>query len=199
MTGTFITVEGIDGAGKTVVVKAIKRKFDAATTCEPSEFWTGKQVRKALRSDTPAFTDFFLFMADRHYHIEEFIKPKVENGEIVISDRFSDSTLAYQPVQLQDELDTPVEWMYDVMRPWNYMPDFTIYIDVSVDTALQRIDGEEKYETRDTLEQVKENYEYLIQRDVEHPEYIVVDGEQSKRDVRQEVLEIISGKIDNNE
>ncbi|AGC34467.1 thymidylate kinase [Haloarcula virus HVTV-2] len=195
MPGHFITVEGLDGAGKTLVVKAIKRKFDAETTCEPSEFWTGKQVRKALRSETPAFTDFFLFMADRHYHIEEFIKPKVENGQLVVSDRFSDSTLAYQPVQLQDELENPVEWMSDVMAPWKFMPDLTIYLDVSVDTALERADKEEKYEKRETLEQVKENYEYLINRDVDDPTYRVVDGEQSKKDVREEVLAIVEEEL----
>lgn len=196
MSGTFITVEGLDGAGKTLVVKAIKRKFDAETTCEPSEFWTGKQVRKALRNDTPAFTDFFLFMADRHYHIEEFIKPHVQDGGIVVSDRFSDSTLAYQPVQLQDDLEDPVAWMSDVMRPWNYCPDLTIYLDVSVDTALERCDGEEKYEKREMLEQVKENYEYLVDRDIDAPEYAVVDAEQSKKEVREEVLSIVAEELD---
>lgn len=188
MTGNFITVEGLDGAGKTLVVKAIKRKFDAETTCEPSEFWTGKQVRKALRNDTPAFTDFFLFMADRHYHIEEFIKPAVEQGRTVVSDRFTDSTFAYQPVQLQDELDDPVDWMGKVMAPWNIRPDLTIYLDISVDTALERADGEEKYEKREMLEQVKQNYEYLRDLSENEDRYITVDGEQSKAEVRREVL-----------
>jgi len=195
MSGTFITAEGLDGAGKTLVVKAIKRKFDAETTCEPSEFWTGKQVRKALRNDTPAFTDFFLFMADRHYHIEEYIKPHLENGNIVVSDRFTDSTFAYQPVQLQDELDDPVDWMAKVMAPWNIRPDLTIYLDISVDTALERADGEEKYEKREMLEQVKQNYSYIHDlRDED--EYAVVDGEQSKKEVREEVLDIVQDAID---
>lgn len=194
MSGHFITVEGLDGAGKTLVVKAIKRKFDAETTCEPSEFWTGKQVRKALRSETPAFTDFFLFMADRHYHIEEFIKPKVENGQVVVSDRFSDSTLAYQPVQLDGHVHpSPQQWMERVMDPWNLTPDLTIYLDVSVDTALERADKEEKYEKRDTLEQVKANYDDLVTRFSDR--YEVVDGEQSKKDVREEVLAIVEEEV----
>jgi dTMP kinase len=153
-------------------------------------------VRKALRNTAPAFTDFFLFMADRHYHIEEFIKPHVEEGGIVVSDRFSDSTLAYQPVQLQDDLDDPVAWMSDVMRPWNYCPDLTIYLDVSVDTALERCDGEEKYEKREMLEQVKANYEHLINRDIDAPKYAVVDAEQSKKEVREEVLSIVAEELD---
>ncbi|AGM11703.1 TMP kinase [Halovirus HCTV-5] len=194
MSGTFITVEGLDGAGKTLVVKAIKRKFGAVTTCEPSEFWTGKQVRKALRSDTPAFTDFFLFMADRHYHIEEFIKPHLETGKVVVSDRFTDSTFAYQPVQLQDELDDPVDWMAGVMSPWNIRPDLTIYLDISVDTALERSDGEEKYEKREMLEQVKENYSYMMDL-ADEKEYAVVDGEQSKKEVREEVLDIVQDVV----
>lgn len=194
MAGTFITVEGLDGAGKTLVVKSIKRKFGAETTCEPSEFWTGKQVRKALRNDTPAFTDFFLFMADRHYHIEEFIKPEVENGGVVVSDRFSDSTLAYQPVQLKGEIHpSPQQWMERVMDPWNLTPDLTIYLDVSVDTALERCDGEEKYEKREMLEEVKANYDDLTKRFSDRFE--VVDAEQSKKAVREEVLSIVGNEL----
>lgn len=195
MSGTFITVEGLDGAGKSLAVKAIKREFDAETTAEPSVFWTGKQVRRALRNDTPEFTDFFLFMADRHYHIEDFIKPIVGAGGVVVSDRFSDSTLAYQPVQLQDELDDPVSWMSDVMEPWNYTPDLTVYIDVSVNTALERCDGEEKYERREMLEQVKENYEYLINRNLGDRTYVVIDGEQSKAQVQKNVLRAVEEEL----
>lgn len=187
--GTFITVEGIDGAGKTLAVKAIREEFDAVTTQEPSEFWTGKQVRKALRNETPAFTDFFLFMADRHYHIEEKIKPALRDRELVVSDRFHDSTLAYQPVQLQDELEYPQQWMERVMAPWNLVPDLTIFLDVTLDTAMSRLDGDEKYERIEMLEGVAANYEQLRDRFTER--YVTVDAEQSKGEVRDEVLGIV--------
>lgn len=187
--GTFITVEGIDGAGKTLAVKAIREEFDAVTTQEPSEFWTGDQLRKALRNETPAFTDFFLFMADRHYHIEEKIKPALRDRELVVSDRFADSTLAYQPVQLQDEVEYPQQWIERVMAPWNIMPDLTIYLDVTLDTAMKRLDGNEKYERLEMLEGVAANYEQLRDRFTDR--YTRVDAEQSKEEVREEVLGIV--------
>lgn len=192
--GTFITVEGIDGAGKTLAVKAISEEFDAVTTQEPSEFWTGKQVRKALKNETPAFTDFFLFMADRHYHIEEKIKPALRDGELVVSDRFHDSTLAYQPVQLRNELQFPQQWMERVMEPWNLEPDLTIYLDVPIGTAMDRLDGDEKYENIDMLERVSSKYEELRDRFVHR--YTVVDATQSKEEVRNEVLGIVRDYLD---
>jgi len=192
--GTFITVEGIDGAGKTLAVKAIREEFDAVTTQEPSEFWTGKQVRKARRNETPAFTDFFLFMADRHYHIEEKIKPALRDGELVVSDRFYDSTLAYQPVQLQDELEYPQQWMERVMEPWNLEPDLTIYLDVPIGTAMDRLDGDEKYENIDMLERVSSKYEEL--RDQFVHRYTIVDATQSKKEVQEEVLGIVRDHLD---
>lgn len=164
--GTFITVEGIDGTGKTSVIEHLKPVIAdhgraVSTTAEPSRYWTGKQVRRALRSDTPTFTDFFLFMADRHYHIEEWIKPSLENGHVVLSDRFADSTRAYQSVQLEDEFATKPHtdsWIETVMEPWSIEPDAVLYLHAPVDVVLERVDAEEKYEKKEMLEQVKENY-----------------------------------------
>lgn len=194
--GVFITVEGIDGAGKTLAVEAIAEEFDAMVTNEPSELWTGKQVRRALQEETPAFTDFFLFMADRHYHIEEIIKPNVEQGEIVVSDRYSDSTRAYQPVQLQDHIDAPTLWIEKVMSPWSYVPDLTIYLDVSVETGLERCDQVEKYENREMLEQVKDNYETWIGRQGPKDRFVIIDAEQGKDEVRREVVDVVREKLD---
>lgn len=177
--GTFITVEGIDGSGKTTVVESIAEKYDCYTTSEPSDFWTGRQVRKALREDTPKFTDFFLFMADRQMHIEKYIKPRLQSGEMVVSDRFSHSTYAYQSVQLEDHLEavSPYNWMRGVMEPWNIEPDLTIYIDIDVETALERADEEEKYEKREMLEEVKANYNLLC---MNTPYMRRIDGSRSK-------------------
>lgn len=202
MTGTFITVEGIDGAGKTLAVEAIEEEFDPVTTSEPSDYWTGEQVRRALREETPPFMDFFLLMADRHHHIEEVIKPQIEKGNIVVSDRFADSTRAYQPVQFEEHIGdrSALGWIEKVMAPWNYEPDLTIYLKVSVETGLARCDQEEKYETKEMLEQVKENYESWIgfptteeSRPSNHRrrDFAVIDAEQSKKQVRSEVVEVV--------
>lgn len=193
MTGLFVTVEGIDGAGKTTVVDAIDEEYKRVVrTQEPSELWTGKQVRRAINNETDEvhpFATFFLFMADRVHHIQKEIEPSIEDDMIVVSDRYSDSTLAYQPVALQDHLQHPRQYMEQVMHPWNLEPDLTLYIDVDIDTAINRMDGTEEYEKREFLQQVKSNYEDLVNY-FSH-RYVVIDGEQSKEEVRREALEVI--------
>jgi len=191
--GFFVTVEGIDGAGKTTVVDAINTNWKRVIrTQEPSDYWTGKQVRRAISndSDTHPFSTFYLFMADRVHHINNRIKPAIDDGMLVVSDRYADSTLVYQPVALQNHLQAPQQYMERVMRPWNYEPDLTIYIDIPVELAMKRVAGDEEYEKKEFLEQVKENYEELCDR-FSH-RYVRVDGTQAKEEVKEEVLDIIN-------
>jgi dTMP kinase len=199
--GTFVAIEGLDGSGKTSVVEELERELDVVTTSEPSEFWTGEQLRKALRSDTDAFTDFFLFMSDRHIHIEQLIKPAVEDGELVVSDRFADSTRAYQNYQLADEFRSGPhcwKWIEDVMEPWSYPPDLVVYLDISVETALERCDGEEKYEQRGMLEAVRGNYARVLASNPnpQQTTYERVDAEQELESVKDEVIEIVDEYTD---
>lgn len=190
--GVFVTLEGIDGSGKTIAADAIEEEFGSVVrTQEPSDLWTGKQVRRAIsnESDTHRLTTFFLFMADRVYHINERIEGALDDDKVVVSDRYSDSTLAYQPVALSEHLENPTEFMQEVMEPWNLKPDLTIYLDVSVDTAIERSAGDEEYENRKFLSNVKSNYERL--QDWFKHRYVVVDGEQPKEDVREEVIQLV--------
>jgi dTMP kinase len=190
--GLFVTLEGIDGSGKTTAADAIEREFKSVVrTQEPSDLWTGKQVRRAISndSDTHPLTTFFLFMADRTYHINERITPALDRDMMVVSDRYSDSTLAYQPVALEDHINDPKAWMELVMEQWNLEPDLTIYLDVSVDTAIERSAGDEEYEDREFLRQVKMNYGQI--REMFSHRYEVVDGDQPIEDVRAEVVELI--------
>lgn len=189
----FVTVEGLDGSGKSTVVDAISERYSGATTtAEPSTLWTGKQVRQCLSDETTdPLTDFYFFMGDRVNHIEEKIKPLDEEGRLVVSDRYADSTRAYQPVALGesshfDSQTAAKLFIEQTMAPWNYEPDKTIYLDVSVDTALERCDESEKYEKREFLTKVKENYDALVASESER--FIVIDGEQSQERVTQEAV-----------
>jgi len=192
----FVTIEGLDGSGKSTVIDAIKEEYpNAITTAEPSELWTGGVVRHCLQDDDiDPLTDFYFFMGDRVEHIEKSVRPMYEQGMLVVSDRYADSTRAYQPVGLakSDHFKTQEEakiFIEETMAPWNYEPDLTIYIDVSVDTAIERSDGEEKYEKREFLEQVKENYDELVS--AERDRFVVIDGEQSKEEVARQALDRI--------
>lgn len=186
----FISVEGLDGSGTTTVLEGLKEELDPVTTAEPSSLEYGQIVRENLSDDsTDPLVDFFLFMTDRRNHIEELIRPADENGNIVISDRYADSTRAYQPVALNGVV-FDSEWdakmfIQRVMDVWNYEPDLTLYIDISVRTALERADCDEKYETKEFLNRVKTNYEELVQNE---DRMVRIDGEQSKEDVLADCL-----------
>jgi len=190
--GTFVTLEGIDGAGKTTVAAALSEEFDAVMTSEPSQYWTGEQVRGALREETPsAFVDFLLFMADRVAHIEDTIKPALEDGQNVISDRYADSTRVYQTPQLKplmrSEPSTEV-YIERVMDPWSLEPDLTLFLDISVDTAMERIDVDEKYETRENLEEVRDRYKELAHLE---SRILIVNAEKPKSEVIERCRRLI--------
>lgn len=194
----FVTIEGLDGSGKSTVLDAITDKYPGAvTTSEPSDLEYGQLVRRNLSQDTDPIIDFYLFMADRRDHIEQRVRPADESGKLVVSDRYADSTRAYQPVALAGEsddkpFDSPWEakmFIEQTMAHWNYEPDLTLYIDISVDTAIERAAGDEKYEKREFLTQVKENYDALADTS---DRIIRIDGEQSKEAVRTAAL----GKLD---
>jgi len=191
--GTFVTLEGIDGSGKTSAAQAIQEQYKSTVqTQEPSDLWTGKQVRRAISNesaDVHPFTTFFLFMADRNHQINERIQGALDDGMVVVSDRYSDSTLAYQPVALEDHLENPGLFMRQVMKEWNLEPDLTIYLDISVDTAMERLDGDEEYEKREFLESVKSNYEG-IRAEFDH-RYVTLNAEKPIDHVQKEVLQIV--------
>lgn len=195
MNGLFVTVEGIDGAGKSTVVNTIQTEYkQSIVSKEPSELWTGDAVYRSITSDnTNPFTDFYLFMADRAHHIDNIIKPGLKDDMLVISDRFADSTRAYQFNALNNELphgeEYTEQYIDDLMKHWNIQPDLTIYLDISVDTSIERCDGEDKYEDREFLEQVSQRYDYL--QDKYNDRYVVVNGERNKDQVKQDVIDII--------
>lgn len=193
----FVTLEGLDGSGKSSVLESIEKEYSSTvTTREPSEGKYGQMVRERLSDNgSDKFTDFYLFMCDRIDHINEVIKPADKNGKLVVSDRYADSTRAYQPVALTGE-DSPFDSMWQAktfiernMVHWNYEPDLTLYIDISVDTAIERAAGDEKYENREFLQEVKKNYDALCDA---NNHIVRIDGEQSKEAVAKSAL----GKID---
>lgn len=197
--GFFLTVEGLDGSGKTTVVEALSEAFnDVVVTQEPSDLWTGEIVRDSLSSeDDPSLTTFHQFMSDRVNHIEKTIVPALEEGRLVISDRYGDSTRAYQPHQLLDDFDDiqQARWYIDsVMAPWSVVPDLTLYLEIGVDTALNRCDRGDKYETRENLEQVKDNYEWV---NFQHQDRIAkIDAERSADVVAERCIERLNQEVE---
>lgn len=193
MSGLFVTVEGIDGSGKTSVVEAIEDEFDrVVTTSEPTDYNTGQLVRELLQdSHSNPITDFHAFMADRQKHIDTLIKPHLHDDYLVVSDRYADSTRAYQSLLLEGKVDNPSGYIRRVMKPWNVEPDLTLYLDVPPEVAIGRVDADEKYEKQTTLEAVYSNY-----RDIgEHysDRWFTIDATRPLDEVIEQAISVIIG------
>jgi len=191
--GVYVTIEGIDGCGKSTLLEGLRGRFpDAMFTEEPKAgLWTGEACREAFRRDTGPYTDALLLMADRAEHLHRFVEPALGDGNLVISDRSSDSTYAYQSRRVG--VDDAHGWFDDVLGPFDVEPDLTLWIDVPVDTAMERVDGEEKYERRETLEEVRRNYQLLNMRHSDR--YYRMDGAQSREELLDEAAGAIEGLL----
>lgn len=184
-SGTFVTIEGIDGSGTTSVVDVVTDSIDSAIpSAEPTTMWTGKVTREAFEErDVTPETRFYLFMADRVEHLE-WVAEQVSNGTTVICDRGPDSTRCYQyhDAGLSDSF---IELNLGRYRS----PDLTLWLDVDVDVALGRVEGEDAFENRTLQEKVARRYSFLHEKfdrihriDANRPlEAVVADAEDAIR------------------
>ncbi len=154
-TGFFIVIEGGEGAGKSTQAKMLEhhlksRGYEVLLTREPGGTPLAEKIRKILLdpelSNMPDTTEALLFAAARADHAQNVIRPALSRGEIVICDRYIDSSVAYQgyarglgPTRIRDIS----EWATDSL-----VPDFTIYLDVSLDESLHRREGTDRMETQ---------------------------------------------------
>jgi len=146
MKGLFISVEGGEGSGKTTLIKYLRKEFEDAghevvTTREPGGSFLGEEIRELLlhvRHDEPvaAKAELFLFLAARVQHVETLIRPALESGKVVITDRFSDSTLAYQSAARGISIDE-VKHLCGVAEG-GISPDLTFYLDVDPKIGVRR-------------------------------------------------------------
>lgn len=142
----FITFEGPEGAGKTTILKMIKEQlkqdgFDVIVTREPGGSEISEQIRQViLNKDNTLmdpWTEVLLYIAARRQHLVEKILPEKKNNKIIISDRFSDSTLAYQGYARN--LDINKINIIQAMIFENYQPDLTVLFDIKPEIGLHRI------------------------------------------------------------
>ncbi|MFB6311228.1 MAG: dTMP kinase [Salinirussus sp.] len=193
----IVTLEGLDGSGKTSVWEALQEGdpfSDLVFTREPTETWYGEAVRRSLEDPTAdPLAECFLYTADHAAHLAGTIQPALDRGATVISDRYSDSRYAYQGVTLADRIDDPMRFVRDIHRPWTKPPDLTLYLDVDPETAAQRSSANDKFERVDTLGRVRENYERLIS--AEPDRFIRIDAERPieavTTAVRERLLDVL--------
>jgi dTMP kinase len=198
MRGKLITLEGIDGSGKSTVAKKLQENheihvFEPVFTREPTRnTLTGNAVEKAIQSDTDQLAELFLFTADHAEHLSKLVKPALEKGKTVISDRYSDSRYAYQGITLKNRIENPLEWVRGLHRGWTIVPDLTILFDIDPEIAVERCGkrGEQtKFEQIEFLRGVREIFLRLA---AEEPErFIVVDASCSSENVEKTVVQKI--------
>ena len=139
--GRFISFEGIDGAGKTTQIASLCERiraagYDVVLTREPGGTPLGEKIRGMLLGDEMTLeAETLLFFAARAEHVAKTIRPALERGAWVISDRFADATYAYQ-VGHSQEREEVFDALVDALNP--LMPDVTFYLDLSPEQAWQR-------------------------------------------------------------
>ncbi|MEK6289596.1 MAG: dTMP kinase [Acidobacteriota bacterium] len=146
MRGLFITFEGIDGCGKSTQLEMLARQleqrgFEVVVTREPGGTAIGEDIRRVLVSDASvhiaATTELLLYVAARAQHVAELIKPSVEAGRIVISDRYTDSTVAFQGYGRG--LDLEMIEKLNTFATGGLVPDLTIVFDLDPARARTRL------------------------------------------------------------
>jgi len=165
----FITFEGIDGSGKSTVSKVIYKKlksngFDVVKTFEPTNTWIGKNVQKCIETKTDPFITAFTFIADRIDHCKK-IQRWLNKDKIVLCDRYSESTYAYQGAQLETIIDNPIEWLQELSKNRIIIPDRTFVFIIDPVDALARIKHRNNlipFEQKNFLDKVNKNYLKLI-------------------------------------
>jgi dTMP kinase len=183
----LITLEGIDGSGKSSLHLALREllaDLDPVFTREPGATWVGESVRRAIAERIDPVTEATLFVADHAAHLAKIIRPALAEGKLVISDRYSDSRYAYQSVTLQGVIPDPEGWLRAMHDGWSIVPDKTFLCVLPVDAALTRLKPDterEHFEKRETLEKVQHNYlEYARHEPLR---FIIVDAMLSRESI----------------
>jgi len=195
----LVTLEGIDGSGKTSAWEALREAgLDVETTFtrEPTESWYGEAVARSIGDDgADPLAELFLYTADHADHLSRVVRPALDRGNVVLSDRYSDSRYAYQGATLADHpnLDDPLGFVREVHEPWTREPDLTIYLDVPPAVGAERAGATNKFEQTGYLSSVADNYERLIA--AEPDRFVRIDAEQSPETVQKRVVEAVRERV----
>lgn len=203
MSGFFISLEGVEGVGKSTNLEFIaewlkQRAVDFIVTREPGGTELAEAIRTLLLAPRAepmvADTELLLIFAARAQHLAQKIRPALACGQTVVSDRFVDATYAYQGFGRGLPLDTIAALHQLILK--NYLPDLTIYLDLDVETGLARarkrgeLDRFEQ-ETGAFFERVRNGYLSRVQQDPQR--FAVIDASLPLTQVQQNIAQVLIG------
>jgi len=199
MRGRFITFEGIDGSGKSTQVELLSRRLEVLSidhliVREPGGTDVGEKIREILLSKgvkMTARTEFLLYSASRANLTEKIIIPALREGKIVISDRYFDSSTAYQGFGRGIEM----EYVDVINRfaTFGLMPDITFIIDVRIETSIERKNLRDRIESEglEFLERVRKAYLEMAEKS---ERFVLIDGERDPNLIHDEIVNILKSK-----
>ena len=201
--GVFIAIEGIDGAGKTtqakLVAEELAKSSDVHLTKNPTDGLIGKFIREVLvgKVDIPPVSFQYLFSADRQVHQKVVLKD-LKDGKIIITDRYFWSAIAYGIVDREDlDFDQAGNLLLvsqGILSMYHQflLPDLTIFLEVPIDIALDRINKKNKkkeiYENEEKLNKIHKGYKWLI--DKFKNEFTIIDGTKSEQEITKEIVNV---------
>ena len=197
----FITLDGIDGSGKTTQLNVIRdwfaaRQMPVVFTREPGGTPLGEKLRELLldpQTCVSLHTETLLMFAARRQHLEDVVLPTLAQGVHVVSDRFTDATFAYQgggrglPTA---EVEVLEDWVQGSLRP-----DLTILLDVPLEVSVARIEGsrdKDRFEREDSDFFARVRAAYL-QRAAQSPQrYEIINSHRDKAEVKQDIEAVLN-------
>ena len=201
----FITLEGPEGSGKTSHIPHLVEYFREQghvvfPTREPGGTSIGEQIREILHSlkntEMHPRTETLLYQASRAQFVEQVIKPRRAMGEIVLSDRYADSTIAYQGYGHQQDLEQVRALVH--YATGGLLPDLTVLLDVNVEIGLKRKQKADEWNRLDayTVEfhrRVRAGYLEMVRQ--EPSRWRVVDAGRAWKSVQEELRNVISSRL----
>ena len=200
----FIVFEGIEGTGKTYQINKLyknlkKEKLDVIKTREPGGSPTAEQIRKLIFSSKSVkfdkLTDFYLMNAARNEHFKNTLFPAKKKNKIVISDRFTDSTYAYQVIG--KKIDKKINLMNQKYILKNFKPNLTIVLKANFNTISSRI---KKRKNNNKFDKLRNNFYKKAQNAYlslakNNKSYLIFDSSNNTPELEKKIFNIVLNKI----
>jgi dTMP kinase len=192
--GVFVCFEGGEGAGKSTQARLLRERLEAAghavlLTFEPGDTAVGKDIRRIVLDPATGHladrTEALLYAADKAEHVEKVVRPALEQGQVVITDRYVDTSLAYQGAARGlrvDELEPVLRWATGGLRP-----HLTVLLDVDPVAGLGRFEGRDRIEAESVEfhQRARAGFLELAAGDPDH--YVVLDARAPVEEIAEAV------------